>query len=95
MISTISIDWEKPVDLSKVCLNLFSLAVLFFTPCGVAFSEMGLNPLTLVVIISFGLFFLVSFAMTSPNMDTKGLLRVLHAKPIRKPDGTVEYREEK
>ena len=56
---------------------------------------MGLTPLTGILIVSFGLFFLISFAITSQNMDTKGLLRVLYSKPIRKPDGTVEYREEK
>jgi hypothetical protein len=26
-------------------------------------------------------------------MDTKGLLRVLYSKPVRKADGTVEYPE--
>ncbi len=58
-----------------------------------AFSEMGLSPITIGLIIIFGIFFLISFAITSPNMDTKGLLRVLNAKPIRKPNGEVEYRE--
>lgn len=54
---------------------------------------MGLTlPLALVLII-FGGFFLISFFITSPNMDTKGLLRVLYSKPIRKEDGSVEYPE--
>ncbi len=58
-----------------------------------SFSEMGLTlPLALVLII-FGGFFLISFFITSPNMDTKGLLRVLYSKPIRKEDGSVEYPE--
>ncbi len=58
-----------------------------------SFSEMGLNiPIVLLVIV-FGGFFLISFIITSPNMDTKGLLRVLYSKPLRKEDGTVEYRK--
>ena len=63
----------------------------FSTLFVIAFSDMGLNPLIISLIALFGLFFLISFAMTSPNMDTKGLLRVLYAKPVRKADGTVEY----
>ena len=58
-----------------------------------SFSEMGLT-LPLVVILSiFGGFFIISFFITSPNMDTKGLLRVLYSKPVRKADGSVEYPE--
>ena len=58
-----------------------------------SFSEMGLSfPLVFILII-FGGFFLVSFFITSPNMDTKGLLRVLYSKPVRKADGSVEYPE--
>ena len=60
-----------------------------------SFSEMGLNLPILSVLIFFGAFFIVSFLITSPNMDTKGLLRVLYSKPVRKPDGTVEYPENK
>ncbi len=48
---------------------------------------------SLIVLVLFGGFFLVSFFITSPNMDTKGLLRVLYSKPIRKADGSVEYPE--
>lgn len=58
-----------------------------------SFGEIGLSPLTIVLIVFFGGFFLFSFAVTSPNMDTTGLLRVLHSKPKRNPDGTVEYPE--
>ena len=60
-----------------------------------SFSEMGLDPLILSLIFFFGVFFLISFFITSPNMDTKGLLRVLYSKPIRKADGSVEYSEKK
>ena len=58
-----------------------------------SFSEMGLNTPLLILLIIFGGFFLISFFITSPNMDTKGLLRVLYSKPIRKEDGSVEYPE--
>ncbi len=56
-------------------------------------SEMGLTLPLIIVLIIFGGFFLISFFITSPNMDTKGLLRVLYSKPIRKNDGSVEYPE--
>ncbi len=58
-----------------------------------SFAEIGLNLPLIVILVLFGGFFLVSFFITSPNMDTKGLLRVLYSKPIRKPDGSVEYPE--
>ena len=56
-----------------------------------SFSEMGLNPWLTFLIFLFGGFFIFSFFITSPNMDTKGLLRVLYSKPVRKRDGTVIY----
>ena len=56
-----------------------------------SFSEMGLSLPLVVILVIFGGFFLISFFITSPNMDTKGLLRVLYSKPVRKPDGSVEY----
>ena len=52
---------------------------------------MGLNPWLALLMLLFGGFFIISFFITSPNMDTKGLLRVLYSKPIRKRDGTVIY----
>ena len=58
-----------------------------------SFSEMGLTLPIVFILFIFGGFFLVSFFITSPNMDTKGLLRVLYSKPVRKEDGTVEYPE--
>ena len=58
-----------------------------------SFTEIGLNFPIIIILVFFGGFFLVSFFITSPNMDTKGLLRVLYSKPLRKPDGTVEYPE--
>ena len=64
-------------------MNLFLLS----------FSEMGLSLPLIIILVIFGGFFLVSFFVTSPNMDTKGLLRVLYSKPLRKADGSVEYPE--
>ena len=58
-----------------------------------SFSEMGLNLPLVFILVMFGGFFLISFFITSPNMDTKGLLRVLYSKPVRKDDGSVEYPE--
>ncbi len=58
-----------------------------------SFSEMGLSLPLMILLIFFGGFFLISFFITSPNMDTKGLLRVLYSKPVRKSDGSVEYPE--
>ena len=58
-----------------------------------SFSEMGLSLPIIFILFIFGGLFLVSFFITSPNMDTKGLLRVLYSKPVRKADGTVEYPE--
>ena len=58
-----------------------------------SYEEIGLNLPLLILLVLFGGFFLVSFFITSPNMDTKGLLRVLYSKPVRKADGSVEYPE--
>ena len=58
-----------------------------------SFSEMGLSIPLVIILVVFGGFFLISFFITSPNMDTKGLLRVLYSKPVRNADGTVEYPE--
>ena len=58
-----------------------------------SFEEIGLNIPLIFLLVFFGGFFLVSFFITSPNMDTKGLLRVLYSKPVRKADGSVEYPE--
>ena len=57
------------------------------------FSEIGLSFPLIFLLTIFGGFFIVSFFITSPNMDTKGLLRVLYSKPVRKSDGSVEYPE--
>ena len=58
-----------------------------------SYEEIGLNIPLMFLLVVFGGFFLVSFFITSPNMDTKGLLRVLYSKPVRKADGSVHYPE--
>ena len=58
-----------------------------------SFTEIGLSFPLIILLVFFGGFFLISFFITSPNMDTKGLLRVLYSKPVRKADGSVEYPE--
>ena len=58
-----------------------------------SFNEIGLSTPLVILLVFFGGFFLISFFITSPNMDTKGLLRVLYSKPVRKADGSVEYPE--
>ena len=58
-----------------------------------SFSEMGLSLPLVVILVIFGGLFIISFFITSPNMDTKGLLRVLYSKPVRNADGSVEYPE--
>ncbi len=69
-------------------LSMLSKPFLF----SLSFVEMGLNPWLILLILFFGGFFIISFFIASPNMDTKGLLRVLYSKPVRKSDGTVIYR---
>ena len=58
-----------------------------------SFAEIGLSLPLIILLVVFGGFFIISFFITSPNMDTKGLLRVLYSKPVRKADGSVEYPE--
>ncbi len=65
--------------------------VFFFLLYAVAFSELGLTPLNIGLIVGVSFFFFISFIITGLNMDIKGLLRVLYSKPVRKADGTVEY----
>ena len=57
------------------------------------FNEMGLNIPLIILLVFFGFLFLVSFVITTPNMDTKGLLRVLYSKPVRNANGLVQYPE--
>ena len=57
-------------------------------------AEIGLDPLVISLLFFIVLFILISFVLTSKNMDVQGLLRVLYAKPVRSRDGRVEYRRD-
>ena len=80
----------KAINIKNVYNYFIVLGMYLFL---LSFSEMGLSLPLVFILVIFGGFFLISFFITSPNMDTKGLLRVLYSKPVRKDDGTVEYPE--
>ncbi len=61
---------------------------------GFTISEMGLNYTLISLTVFFSIFFLITFVITSRNMDSKGLLRVLYSKPVRNKDGIIEYPKE-
>ncbi len=44
-------------------------------------SEMGINPLLLTIIISFSIFFVVAFGLSSNNMDSDGIMNWMMKKP--------------
>ncbi len=69
-------------------INMFRMNLFLLS-----YSEIGLNFPLIILLFFFGGFFIISFLITSPNMDTKGLLRVLYSKPVRNADGSVEYPE--
>ena len=43
--------------------------------------EMGISPVLLFVIITFSLFFILSFALSSKNMDSDGIMDWMMRKP--------------
>ena len=45
------------------------------------FTEMGISPLILFIIISFSLFFIVAFGLSSKNMDSDGIMDWMMKKP--------------
>tara|TARA_Y100001968_G_C19332874_1_gene705236 strand:+ start:385 stop:573 length:189 start_codon:yes stop_codon:yes gene_type:complete len=45
------------------------------------FSEMGISPLLLVIIITFSILFIVAFALSSKNMDNDGIMNWMMKKP--------------
>ena len=45
-----------------------------------SFSQMGLNPLIIFILLFFSIFFIISFGLTSKNMDVEGLLETLYGK---------------
>ncbi len=51
---------------------------LFFS---ISYSEMGLNPFLITVIIIFSIIFLVAFIYSSINMDSEGIMNWMMKKP--------------
>ena len=45
------------------------------------FSEMGISPLLLAIIILFSILFIVSFGLSSRNMDSDGIMNWMMKKP--------------
>ena len=48
---------------------------------GIPISEMGLSPLNLILIGIFGILFLITFVISSKNLDSKGIMKWMMLKP--------------
>ena len=48
---------------------------------GLTFSEMGISPLLLVIIIAFSSLFVFAFGLSSKNMDSDGIMSWMMKKP--------------
>ena len=48
---------------------------------GLTFSEMGLNPILIAIILAFSILFIVAFALSSKNMDSDGIMTWMMKKP--------------
>ena len=48
---------------------------------GLTFSEMGISPLILAIIIFFSVLFIVAFGLSSKNMDSDGIMDWMMKKP--------------
>ena len=48
---------------------------------GLTLSEMGISPLLLALIITFSILFIVSFGLSSRNMDSDGIMNWMMKKP--------------
>ena len=48
---------------------------------GLSFSEMGISPLLLFIIIFFSVLFIVAFGLSSKNMDSDGIMDWMMKKP--------------
>ena len=48
---------------------------------GLTLEEMGISPLLLVIIISFGILFVFAFGLSSKNMDSDGIMNWMMKKP--------------
>ena len=48
---------------------------------GLTFSEIGISPLLVAVIIFFSILFIVAFGLSSKNMDSEGIMDWMMHKP--------------
>ena len=48
---------------------------------GLTFSQMGISPLLVAIIILFSVLFVVSFGLSSKNMDSEGIMNWMMKKP--------------
>ena len=48
---------------------------------GFTLSEMGINPILLAIIVLFSVLFIFSFALSSKNMDSDGIMDWMMKKP--------------
>ena len=48
---------------------------------GLTFSEIGISPLLVVIIIFFSILFIVAFGLSSKNMDSDGIMDWMMNKP--------------
>ena len=48
---------------------------------GFTFSEMGISPLLVTIIIFFSIFFVIAFGLSSKNMDSDGIMDWMMNKP--------------
>ena len=52
-----------------------------YYPLGLTLSEMGINPILLTIIIGFSILFVVTFGLSSKNMDSEGIMNWMMKKP--------------
>ena len=57
----------------------------------VSFSEMGINNLTMFVIVLFSFIFFIGFIYSSKNMDGEGVMKWM----MKKPKDWVGYKDQK
>ena len=48
---------------------------------GLTMKEMGVSPLLLIIIISFSILFVITFGLSSKNMDSDGIMEWMMRKP--------------
>ena len=48
---------------------------------GLTMNEMGVSPLLLFIIISFSILFVITFGLSSKNMDSDGIMDWMMRKP--------------